>query len=387
METPKPIENKEENEEKEKYLKKLKFVPITNTELSYPTIKITLTDNKDKKYVNTETIFGEKIGTMEEPFFIFNIKLESLFGDNGILFFKLISKIPDKILLESIKTLNRTFKVKLNLIETEEKLKYFRSYVMTEHFIKNKIYEIYKTLLKKLFFFSKDLFEGVFEEFRKYQMKLKQKMDEISKTSKIPKASKTAVSTVSPAISFTKPAVSTAEIKIVVGSNVQELQDINEIIRANIKYMSELLIFKTPIYDIEFANYVSDNNYQINDGVIMIDSKKDAAEKTIVTSYQKDYINDLKLISKPIGNFYILVKGLENFYGSFNSLIECIFSKKREPPDLSCKKRSPKIKKYFNKVLGINPDSNFEGGNSKRTRRKNRKTQKLKRKSKKIKSN
>ena len=159
------MEEETMKEEKNKYLDKLKVVPVKGSAKEYPTFNLMLSSNGKKFKVTNKFIFGDAIGATV-PFFVFNIKLEEILSN----FTKLLSKIPDEIMLENIKLINKLLKGKSNLVEDLSKITEFKSYLKSFNFMKNKIYEIYKETLKKLFLFSKTLFESVFEEFRKFSI-------------------------------------------------------------------------------------------------------------------------------------------------------------------------------------------------------------------------
>ena len=154
------MEDESENE-KNVYLDKLKTVNLKSGTKEYPTINLMLNNTKDKKKfeVTNKFIFGDSIGS-RNPFFVYNIKLEIIFT----YFEKLISEIPDEILLENIKLLNKILKGKSPQIDDLSKIKGFKYYAAASfNIIKNSMYEVYKELLKKLFLFSKSLFEAIFE--------------------------------------------------------------------------------------------------------------------------------------------------------------------------------------------------------------------------------
>jgi len=308
-------DNEAMTNEKNEYLDKLKVVPVKGSTKvkgtkDYPTFNLIInnTDNKKIK-VTSKFIFGDSIGS-SLPFFIFNIELKTIYD----LFLKIVSKIPDEIMLENIKLLNKLLKGKPNLIEDLSKIKEFKSYLVSFSFIKNKLYEVYKEFLKKLFFFSRSLFESVFEEFRKYRIKYNNKSSK-----KIP--------------------------DILNGSNFTELQKIDDIIRENINYINELLFKKIPGYEISGysgTNANTANLYQIVGGVLVLD-------KSSVDLYEVDYNADHELVKEKIsknlrGNFYILMKRVQtdetDFVANFNSYINCIVTKKESLSEkLSCKNR------------------------------------------------
>ena len=306
-------DNEDMENEKNNYLDKLKVVPVVKGSKDYPTFNLMIINKTDKKKikVTSKFIFGDSIGS-SLPFFVFNIELKTI----ATLFTKIFLKIPDEIMLENIKLLNKLLKGKPNLIEDLSKIKEFKSYLASFSFIKNKLYEVYKEFLKKLFFFSKSLFEAVFEEFRKYRMK--------NKNSKID--------------------------DIINGSNFDELQKIDDIIRGNINFINEILFKKIPGYDISEYNgdnVNSGNLYQITGGVLDLD-------KSSVDLYKIDYNADLDLLKEKVGkekrgstlagNFYILMKCVQNdktdFVANFNSYINCLVTKKESLSEkITCKNR------------------------------------------------
>jgi hypothetical protein len=332
----------DKNEDKNKYLDKLKVVSISNeksrSSKEYPTLNLTIRDgDKPKTYaVTSKLIFGDTIGS-SVPFFIFNLCIKKIYEYFNIL----ISKISDEILLENIKLLNKTLKEVPNLIDDISKIKGFKNYLSTSFRFKSKSYEMYINLLKKLFLFSKSLFESILEEFRKYiiENKSKKKLDKVN---------------------------------IIEGTTFSELQNIDGIIRSNMEVIVDLLLKKIPVYDITSqTNY--NNVYQIIDGALIL-------SQSSVQLYERDYITDNKLFQERFkigatpGNFYVLIKQSETdrdfFLGNFNSYVKCVISKKKKGISeiLSCKNRNKLLKNYFEKV------TYFKGKGGSRRRRNGKKT-------------
>lgn len=319
--------------EKNKYLDRLKLASIKGGEKKYPTLNLMIRDTiKSRHEVDNKFIFGYSIGS-RLPFFTFNIKLEKIYE----YFDKLISKIPDEILLENIKLLDEVVKKsKLTSIDDLTGVGNFKSNLSSPFFFVNKSHVLYKELLKKLFLFSTSLYEAVFEEFRKYRIEKKEL--------KLP--------------------------SIIDGVNIEELQIIDDIIRSNMKYIStQLELFKKiPNYDISGIENRDNNIYQVVSGVLVVKSPSSEL-------YEKDYGSDLELFKEKFksakvgsGNFYILMKRDEKntslLLGDFNSYLECSITKKKDVfDDLSCPNRSKNILKLWESLMS---KISKKGGKTKR---------------------
>jgi len=316
-------------EPKKMLFDKLKFNSIIDGSSQYPRISLKLY-NKNRKEtipVTSDLIFGKDIGFSKTPLFTFNIELP-INTDLTIAF----SEISDEILLENIELLNKTMKEfpQVNLINDISKVKNFKTYLLSSSLFPNKLYNKYKELLEKLFFFSEKLFEQTYIELEKIRKK------EMSKNGK--KKEKLKIN-----------------LKIENGESTESLQRINVIISENMERISKLLTEKILNYDISEQTYEKGNLYQIVDGIISVKSKQ-------YEDYKIDYIEDLKMLksSDQVGNFYVLIKGA-TFIGDFNSFISCKIKKKIKLDYKECKKKYTLIKDLFKKV--------FEGG-TKQTRRK-----------------
>jgi hypothetical protein len=293
---PKPnFEESEESEELSEKLKKLKILDINENNTAYPKLKISLLGHTyevkvDKVFVvNSSFIFGplakkQKINKL--PFFVCNMLLKV------DLFQKALLHVSDDILLESIVIINSMYNKK-DITKLSD-IKAFKKY-LSYHFLKNISFDFYVDNLQKLMFF----FEKLFTEFLK----------ELLKTNSL--------------------------------IETDDLNEIDDIVRKNIKTIIEILTKTSFEYEIKNVQALPDNIYQDNFGIIDISGKARLNQDTnrVYKKYVVDFNNNLKKVvpffKKKFnhGNFYIVVKN-NSLCGSFHSFIFCDLREKKNLPQL-----------------------------------------------------